>query len=161
MVWKQSTTFKDIVELYLKHVKSTYGEATIVFVGYGGHPSTKDHEHVRRSLKNAACQNVKVENSSKCKFNQHTFFTNDANKMGLINLMTPRLRADGVIVKQAVDDADTMIVSAALDFARSGQSVTLFANDTDVIVMLCYTFGRMKWQTFGSVLNLQGMVVNT
>ena len=46
MVWKQSTTFKDIVELYLKHVKSTYGEATIVFVGYGGHPSTKDHEHV-------------------------------------------------------------------------------------------------------------------
>ena len=52
--------------------------------------------------------------------------------------MTPRLRADGVIVKQAVDDADTMIVSAALDFARSGQSVTLFANDTDVIVMLLH-----------------------
>ena len=52
--------------------------------------------------------------------------------------MSPTLEADGVTVKRAPDDTDTMIVSTALEFAQSGSSVTVFANDTDVIIMLLH-----------------------
>ena len=58
--------------------------------------------------------------------------------MQLISLMTPKLEEDGAIVKRAANDADTVIVSAALELARDGNSVTVFANDTDVIIMLLH-----------------------
>ena len=49
-----------------------------------------------------------------------------------------KLLEDGHTVEQAASDADTLIVEAALRLASSGQSVTVFANDTDVIVMLLH-----------------------
>ena len=45
--------------------------------------------------------------------NQAAFLSNDFNKMDLIKLMTPKLIAARNTVEQSIDDADTMIVSAA------------------------------------------------
>lgn len=41
---------------------------------------------------------------------------------------------------QAVHDANTLVVSTALEITGNGQPVTVVANDTDVIVMLLYHF---------------------
>ena len=43
-------------------------------------------------------------------------------------------------VEQARDDADTLIVKAALSFSEKEESVTVFANDTDVCIMLLYSW---------------------
>ena len=37
IVWKQGATFKDVVDSYRKCVKSNYGQATVVFDGYGNY----------------------------------------------------------------------------------------------------------------------------
>ena len=68
--------------------------------------------------------------------NQAAFLSNDFNKMELIKLMTPELIAGGNTVKQSTDDADAMIVSAALESALIRKTVTVFGNDTDLILML-------------------------
>ena len=41
-------------------------------------------------------------------------------------------------LEQSTDDADTMIVSAALKSALIRKTVTVFGNDTDLIVMLLH-----------------------
>ena len=58
--------------------------------------------------------------------------------MNLITLMTPKLTMNVCIVKRAPDDTDTVIVSSALQLAQNGSTVTVFASDTDVIIMLLY-----------------------
>ena len=52
--------------------------------------------------------------------------------------MTPELIAGGNTVKQSTDDADAMIVSAALESALIRKTVTVFGNDTDLIIMLLH-----------------------
>ena len=107
-----------------------------MFDGYDGTPSTKDHEHGRRATKK--CPVIKVRNNTSVTVSQQLFMTNNENKAELIKLITPQFRKDKHIVKQAEADADTMIVSTALDFAASGKTVCVYANDTDIIVMLLY-----------------------
>ena len=53
-------------------------------------------------------------------------------------MLTDHLQANEHIVKQAQADADTLIVSTALDFAKNQQTVEVIANDTDILVMLLY-----------------------
>ena len=52
--------------------------------------------------------------------------------------MTPELIAGGNTVKQATDDVDTMIVSAALESALIKKTVTVFGNNADLIIMLLH-----------------------
>ena len=70
--------------------------------------------------------------------NQAAFLSNDFNKKELIKLMTAELIAGGNTVEQSTDDADTMIVSAALESALIRKTVTVFGNDTDLIIMLLH-----------------------
>ena len=59
--------------------------------------------------------------------------------MELLKLLVPELVEDGHNVSQATADADRMIVSTALATAASmGKTVTVYANDTDVIIMLLH-----------------------
>ena len=89
---------------------SNYGKPTVVFDGYCNNPSTKDHEHFRRSLKSTGCPDVKIQREMKVSINQQAFLSNDSNKMKLIDLISEKLEADGCIIKRSMDDADTMIV---------------------------------------------------
>ena len=110
VLWKSGSTFKDVVEDYRKFVVCNYGNAVVVFDGYGNNPSTKDHEHFRRSLKSKGCADIKVSPEKRITVNQTRFLSNDANKMELIKLITTSLETSGCTVKQAPDDADTLIV---------------------------------------------------
>ena len=132
VIWKQGSTFQEVVNDYRRYVRSNYGKPTISFDGYGNNPSTKDHEHFRRSLKSSGCPDVKVP------LNQHTFLSNDSDKSELISLISDKLEEDGCSIKHSPDDADTLIVETALNLSKDGESVTVFANDTDIVIMLMH-----------------------
>ena len=134
--WRDGSTFKDIIESYKRFLELSCGKSIVVFDGYNNIPSTKDHEHDRRSI--SKCANMNIQLNTSLTVSQKVFLSNDANKAGLIKLLTPHLESADHTVKQAVADADTMIVSTTIDIASTGKSVLLFANDTDVILMLVH-----------------------
>ena len=71
LTWNIGITFGEIVESYLKFVNPKYGRSTVVFDGYDGGPSEKDHEHERRgSLE--SCE-FKVCEESKLMISQKAF----------------------------------------------------------------------------------------
>ena len=69
---------------------------------------------------------------------QQAFFSNEKNKTNLISLLTTHPRGIGHQVEVSCGDADTLIVSSALEFAWNVQNVTVVAQDTDVLIMLVY-----------------------
>ena len=64
------------------------------------------------------------------------FYSN--NKAAVIRLLTLVLVADGHTVQQAVGDDDSFIVKCTLDIAGSGESVSVHASDTGIIIMLLH-----------------------
>ena len=114
----------------MSYVRSNYGNCCIVFDGYGQGPSIKDHEHQRRVGK--ACADIQVSESMEAHVNQQTFLSNERNKSQFISL-SHFLEADAHI---CTGDADTMIVTCALQYATQGtKEVTVVADDTDVLVL--------------------------
>ena len=52
------------------------------------------------------------------------------------------LEADGHLVIQSHGDVDTDVISEALRFATQGKSVTVVADDTDILALLLYHFSN-------------------
>ena len=70
--------------------------------------------------------------------NQQIFLSNENNKSQFILLLSKHLEADGNIVYIADGDADTMIVTCALQYAGQESDINVVADDTDVLVLLMY-----------------------
>ena len=56
----------------------------VVFDSYCNDPFTKDHEHLRRTLKSTGCTHIKVAPETKIPVHQQRFLLNDSNKVKLI-----------------------------------------------------------------------------
>ena len=133
------SSYGEIAYKYNNLVKSRYGEkCIIVFDGYEGGLSTKDHEHSRSSTKATSSPNVSVEaeNQFSEKLLKKAFLTNSRNKQSFINLLAIVLERCGHIVVKNDGDADTRIVFEVIDKASKGKSVTLIWADTDLLIML-------------------------
>ena len=74
--------------------------------------------------------------------NQTAFLSNDFNKMELIKLMTPELKAGENTIEQSTDDAHKMIFSAVLESALIRKTATVFGNATDIITMLLHEWNE-------------------
>ena len=135
--WAKKGTYREIAKQYVSYVHSNYGNCCIVFYGYGQGPSIKDHEHQRRVGK--ACADIQISESMEAHVNQQTFLSNERNKSQFISLLSHFLEADAQVVDICSGDADTMIVTCALQYATQGtKEVTVVADDTDVLVLLMY-----------------------
>ena len=136
--WLPGKSYQLILEQYSRYIKKKYGRACIVFDGYGNGPSTKDHEHKRRAGR--MCAHVNLDNIQMVPTcNQEVFLKNDQNKAHFISLLSEELRKEGHDVRNSIWDADTQIVSAALDFASDhGKEVVVVAADTDILVLLMF-----------------------
>ena len=88
--WKKDTTYWEVAEQYGCYLLNKYGLCCFVFDGYEG-PSTKDHEHLRRSAKRSA--DITVTGASKCHRDQEAFFTNTNNKTQFIALLVGILQS--------------------------------------------------------------------
>jgi len=138
--WQQDLTYVDTVQLYVSYLKKFYGDPSVVIVvfdGYGNGPNIKDHEHLRRSSK---CAPDVVFDQNRAVFKDQTaFLANEVNKQHFVAFLISHLQSAGYSVQQAFDDADTLVVSSALDVAKT-RPVTVVANDTDILVLLVYHF---------------------
>ena len=97
-------------------MKRKYGRACIVFDGYDNGPYTKDHEYQRRAGKVAAYVSLEdLQMIPTC--SQETFLKNDQNKVQFISILLEGLRREGHDVRNSTGNANTQIVSAALQYA--------------------------------------------
>jgi 5'-3' exonuclease len=137
--WQQNGVYAETLQRYVKYTLEHFGQkAFVVFDGYCTGPTTKDHEHDRRSLK--AAPDIVFDESMPVYSNQSAFLANECNKKIFVTFLIHHLQAAGCIVYQAKNDADTLIVNTALQIAKQNQPVTVVANDTDVLVLLVYHF---------------------
>ena len=118
-------TYICIAESYTSFTVRNYGQATVVFDGYTGKPTTKDDTHERRRTKVA--NNVEITSTTKFSGKKEYFLSNAHNKQVLINLISHVIHAEA--------DADVDIVKSAVSMS-SKQSTTFIGEDTDLLVLL-------------------------
>jgi hypothetical protein len=136
--WQQFGTFGDLFKQYIRYVHAHYGtRVTVVFDGYCNGPTIKDHEHSKRAVR--AAPDVSVDDNTPVYNNQSAFLANEENKNVFVTLLVAHLRTAGCTVLQAQNDADTLIVDAALKISQS-EPVTVIGNDTDLLVLLAMDF---------------------
>lgn len=132
--WAEGSTYSSIADAYASFTTKLYGQATVVFDGYGG-PTTKDNTHQRR--KTAAVRKVNITESTKFVGKKDDFLSNETNKQSLIDMIAVRLRQNDCHVVQAEGDADVDIVKAAVSSSRT-RSTTLIGEDTDLLTLLLH-----------------------
>ena len=117
--WKKNQTFKEIIERCYHCLKYKYPSCTVIFDWYSTKPSIKDHEHARRFDQNSPyvteSLNVNAPN------NQCIFLSNSKNKSQFIEQLKNRFLGTDIKVMQSENDADTMIVNAAINMAKQGR----------------------------------------
>ncbi len=79
------------------------------------------------------CANIQLSEAMEALFNQQTFFSNERSKSQFIALLSHYLQAGNQIVHQSAGDADTEIVTCALQYATQRTEVTVVAEDTDIL----------------------------
>ena len=77
MKWSKNATYKELAMQY-DYVQLKYGNAFVVFDGYGHGPSLKDHEHQRRVKKISA--EIQLQESMEARVNQQAFLANEKKK---------------------------------------------------------------------------------
>ena len=136
--WTKGKKFSDIGKAYVGNVSRYYQSPVIVFDGYEI-DNTKSHEHLRRnSLPHSSYVNIHENNA--VQFTQDQFLSCTQNKVELINFLSISLRNACFQVVNCQGDADSTIVSTAIQFAATHENepVLVVADDTDICIMLLY-----------------------
>ena len=137
--WNSGATIKTIVDTYVRYVQAKFKDSTVVFDGYGDESSTKDHEHMRRMAGKKICPDLRVTQQLIITCDREVFLANEKNKGALITMISMEMENNNIIVRQAKDDGDTLIVKTAIDLVTSVKTpVIVVAQDTDILVLLCY-----------------------
>ena len=127
--------YSSVADRYASFVINHYRNATVVFDGYCGGPSTKDNTHPRRKL--YVGNKVDISDATKFSGKKEGFLTNDINKQAIIKLIGSHLQERGCCFIHAEADADVDIVKAAVTMS-SYKSTTLVGEDTDLLILLLY-----------------------
>ena len=137
--WIRGATIKTIVTAYVKYVRVHFKDFTVVFDGYREEASLKDHEHLRRMAGKKVSQDLRVTPELTISCDREVFLANEKNKGALIMIMSAEMANQNILVCQAKDDADTLIVKTAMDLVTSVNTpVVVVAQNTDILVLLCY-----------------------
>ena len=78
--------------------------------------------------------------------NQSRFLSNERNKSRLITILKQRLLTEGFVVKQADEDADTLIVRTAVEASYGCDLVAIVGEDVDLLAILTALVGSKKHQ---------------
>jgi predicted nucleic acid-binding protein len=119
----------------LKHYRK---KCTIVFDEYANtRCSAKKTEQIRRFTKQKSIDII-INEVEIANVTQEIFLANDSNKLQLIDMLQKCLVQPNFVVKQAKDDADTLIVNTAIDLPASAATV-IIGEDVDLLVILVAT----------------------
>ncbi len=137
--WCSGATIKTIVDTYVRYIQNKFKDATVVFDGYGEESSTKDHEHMRRMVGKKVSQDLRVTPELTISCDREVFLANEKNKEALITMISSEMTSHNITVRQAREDGDTLIVKSAIDLVASvNRPVVVVAQDTDILILLCY-----------------------
>ena len=148
VVWNRGLTYDEICKQYVSYVKKHYGKPTVVFDGYLSGASTKDVTQQRRAGLRVG---VPVQVSGSMVFNgkKQDFLANKENKQQFITLLDGHLRRYGCRTEHASADADLLIVQTAISTTEIGNKPTvLVADDTDILILLCYHWESAERRLF-------------
>lgn len=139
VVWRKGAYFSFICQQYVDYVKKYYkGEVTIVFDGYSEDAvkrSTKTAERLRRSTKSVATETL-FDEMMQVTVTQEKFLANEKNKSRLIEVLMRKFQLAGYNVKQHEADADTLIVTTALELSGMHESIVIVGEDVDLLIIL-------------------------
>ena len=137
----KKATYREIIQKYINYVQSHNEKSSIVFNEYQDGLSTKDHEHVQKTVKSKKSLDISLHlENSIGDISQQGFLANSNNKQCFIELLMRVLPCNGYQVLQCRDDANTSIVSTILNFVCAGENVCLvaaknrFSNNADLYV---------------------------
>ena len=89
--WTDGSTYNSIADAYASFTGDVYGNATVVFDGYDGGPSTKYNAHQCRT-RTKVMNKVDISDATKFVGKNDDFLSNGKNKHALIKLISVRLR---------------------------------------------------------------------
>ena len=92
----------------------------VLFDGHG-EQSPKYHEHKRRQTGNVSAT-IMIADNEKVHRDQPAYFSNEKNETTSSRLLTKHVRDIGSHIEVIRDDADTLILSNALEFAQNVQT---------------------------------------
>jgi len=139
--WLKGQTVGQLLNQYSAFIQRRFrGQACVVFDGYTGEPSIKDHEHARRTAAvSRVAPNVQMEPHSTVMFEQESVLANDGNKQQLISMLAHHLKAHNIEAKVSAGDADVDIAATALELAQHDRKpVAVYAEDTDILALLVH-----------------------
>ncbi|GBO03476.1 hypothetical protein AVEN_18522-1 [Araneus ventricosus] len=124
VVWQRNMNFEDIAKSYLTYLQTHYGSnVAVVFDGYPSDVngnSAKSAECIRRA--NLHSSHEIIFNEATCpETSQEQFLANERKKVRFIDLLKKFLQKANVTVKQAVEDADLLIVETAVSGVSSNE----------------------------------------
>ena len=130
----------NILPLFLTVVSRFARGVQVVFDEFASGPSIKDYAHPQCVGKaEQVGPDGQVDIHIKNIRPQEPFLANTANKKSFIVLLMHYLQENIIAVHQAPGDADTLIVSVALDCNRQGnRPVAVLAENTDIYALLLY-----------------------
>ncbi|GBL96875.1 hypothetical protein AVEN_118986-1, partial [Araneus ventricosus] len=131
--------FEDIAKSYLRYLQTHYGlNVAVVFDGYPSDVngnSAKSAERIRRA--NLHSSHEIIFNEATCtETSQEQFLANGRNKVRFIDLLQKFLQKANVTVKQAVKDADVLIVGTAVSVKSQYDNIFVVSEDIDLLVLL-------------------------
>ncbi|GBM55398.1 hypothetical protein AVEN_98748-1 [Araneus ventricosus] len=138
-VWQRNMNFEDIGKSYLTYLQTHYGSnVAVVFDGYPSdvnENSAKSAERIRRA--NLHSSHEIIFNEVTCpETSQEQFLANERNKVRFIDLLKKFLQKANVTVKQAVEDADLLIVETAVSVKSQYDNIFVVGEGIDLSVLL-------------------------
>ncbi|GBN66206.1 hypothetical protein AVEN_175974-1 [Araneus ventricosus] len=139
VVWHRNMNFGDIAKSYLTYLQTHYGSnVAVVFDGYPSDvngKSTKSAERIRRA--NLHSSHEIIFNEATCpEISQEQFLANERNKVRFIDLLKKFLQKANVTVKQAVENADVLIVEIAVSVKSQYDNIFVVGENIDFLVLL-------------------------
>ncbi|GBO09400.1 hypothetical protein AVEN_220465-1 [Araneus ventricosus] len=131
--------FEDISKSYLTYLQTHYGSnVAIVFDGYPSDVngnSAKSAERIRPA--NLHSSHEIIFNEATCpETSQGQFLANERNMVRFIDLLKKFLQEANVTVKQAVEDADVLIVETAVSVKSQYDNIFVVGEGIDLSVLL-------------------------
>ena len=105
ITWTKGNTYGEIGTSCSKFVFSCYGQAVVIFGGYGSSPSTKDMKHLRHFEKRHPREVFFFEDTVSS-LSKEDFLSHAQNKAKFVSLIGKKLEQIGCRVIYSTDDAD-------------------------------------------------------
>ncbi|GBO38818.1 hypothetical protein AVEN_274190-1 [Araneus ventricosus] len=116
-----------IFEKYVHYVHRHFGHnVIIVFDGYSDYmKNIKVAEQHRRTTKISSSSDVLFDRFMTVPTNQQQFLANTHNKSRFISVLSEKLKAADIFVKQANNDADVLIIETALEKFNTNTTIVV------------------------------------